>query len=110
MDAHGSNVRRPRGFAALTPERRREISHKGGVTAHIKGSAHEWDSGAAREAGRKGGLAHRRRTMDASPQANPPAADEARTQSPPQPTRHQRPRPSAEPAPASEQPAQPPQN
>ena len=71
MDAHGSNVRKPRGFAALTPERRREISHKGGVTAHIKGSAHEWDSGAAREAGRKGGLAHRRRTMDASPGPTP---------------------------------------
>jgi general stress protein YciG len=72
MDAHGSNnVRKPRGFAALTPERRKEISHKGGVSAHIKGSAHEWDSGAAREAGRKGGLAHSRRTTAASPQTPP---------------------------------------
>jgi general stress protein YciG len=71
MNADGSNVRKPRGFAALTPERRREISHKGGVSAHVKGSAHEWDSGAAREAGRKGGLAHGRRTMNAGPQLTP---------------------------------------
>jgi general stress protein YciG len=82
MDAHGSNVRKPRGFAALTPERRREISHKGGVSAHIKGSAHEWDSGAAREAGRKGGLAHGRRRLAAPPQATPAAGDEARPQAP----------------------------
>jgi general stress protein YciG len=77
MAAHGSNVRKPRGFAALTPERRREISHKGGVTAHVKGSAHEWDSGAAREAGRKGGLAHRRRTIDAASEATPVSPAEA---------------------------------
>ena len=50
---------RPRGFAAMDPERRREISRKGGVTAHRKGTAHEWDSSAATEAGRKGGLASR---------------------------------------------------
>jgi general stress protein YciG len=81
MDAHGSNVRKPRGFAALTPERRKEISHKGGVTAHIKGSAHEWDSGAAREAGRKGGLAHRRRTLDALAQTTA-AGDEPGAQAP----------------------------
>ena len=81
MNAHGSNVRKPRGFAALTPERRREISHKGGVSAHVKGSAHEWDSGAAREAGRKGGLAHHRRTAAASPQ-NTPAAGNAPAQAP----------------------------
>ena len=81
MNAHGSNVRKPRGFAALTPERRREISHKGGVSAHVKGSAHEWDSGAAREAGRKGGLAHHRRTAGAPPQTTPAAGD-ARPQAP----------------------------
>jgi len=43
----------------MDPERRREISRKGGVTAHRKGTAHEWDSSAATEAGRKGGLASR---------------------------------------------------
>ena len=48
-----------RGFAALTPERRREISRQGGVAAHSKGTAHKWDPLTAREAGRKGGLANR---------------------------------------------------
>jgi general stress protein YciG len=68
MNANDTNVRKPRGFAALTPERRKEISRKGGVSAHVKGSAHEWDSLTAREAGRKGGLSHwARRTTAASP-------------------------------------------
>ncbi len=66
MSSIASNVQKPRGFAALTPERRREISSKGGVSAHVKGSAHEWDSQAAREAGRKGGLSHARRTAPGS--------------------------------------------
>jgi general stress protein YciG len=75
MDAQGSNVRKPRGFAALTPERRKEISHKGGVSAHIKGNAHEWDSGAAREAGRKGGLAHRHRPPPSAPSEPTPGTE-----------------------------------
>jgi general stress protein YciG len=74
-----SNVQKPRGFAALTPERRREISRKGGVTAHVKGSAHEWDSPAAREAGRKGGLSHSVRRAAEGPgpgvEAPPPDAN-----------------------------------
>jgi uncharacterized protein len=45
------------GFAAMTPERRREISSKGGKAAHAKGVAHVWDSGAAAAAGSKGGKA-----------------------------------------------------
>ena len=61
MSSTRSTVQKPRGFAALTPERRKEISRLGGVSAHVKGSAHEWDSLAAREAGRKGGLSHHRR-------------------------------------------------
>lgn len=71
MNANGGNVRKPRGFAALTPERRKEISRKGGVTAHVKGSAHEWDSTTAREAGRKGGLSHWARRAPAD-QPTPP--------------------------------------
>ncbi|HLK91102.1 MAG TPA: stress-induced protein [Polyangia bacterium] len=68
MSSIASNVSKPRGFAALTPERRKEISRKGGVSAHVKGSAHEWDTQAAREAGRKGGLSHAaRRTSPESP-------------------------------------------
>jgi general stress protein YciG len=55
----------PRGFGALTPERRREISSKGGKAAHVKGTAHEFDAEEARAAGRKGGAAsgkNRRKT------------------------------------------------
>jgi general stress protein YciG len=38
-------------------EKQREIASKGGRAAHAKGTAHEFDSGEAREAGRKGGMA-----------------------------------------------------
>lgn len=47
---------RGRGFAGLTPERHREISSQGGKAAHEKGTAHEFDSEEARQAGRKGGM------------------------------------------------------
>jgi general stress protein YciG len=63
MEPQGGALRKPRGFAALTPERRAEISRKGGVSAHLKGKAHEWDVTAAREAGRKGGLSAGARRM-----------------------------------------------
>lgn len=46
-----------RGFASMKPERQREIASKGGRAAHRKGTAHEWTSEEAREAGRRGGLA-----------------------------------------------------
>ena len=45
-----------RGFASMDPEKRREISSKGGKAAHEKGTAHQFSSDEAREAGRKGGL------------------------------------------------------
>ncbi|MBL0890703.1 MAG: hypothetical protein IBJ19_08825 [Gemmatimonadaceae bacterium] len=44
-----------RGFASMDPARQREIASKGGRAAHEKGTAHEWSSDEAREAGRKGG-------------------------------------------------------
>jgi len=37
-------------------ERQRQISSQGGKAAHQKGTAHEFDSNEAREAGRKGGM------------------------------------------------------
>jgi general stress protein YciG len=46
-----------RGFAALSPDRRHEISSKGGRTAHAQGRAHQYTSKTAAIAGRKGGLA-----------------------------------------------------
>ena len=41
-----------RGFASISVEKRREIASKGGKAAHQKGTAHEWTSEEAREAGR----------------------------------------------------------
>jgi general stress protein YciG len=39
----------------MDESKQREISSKGGKAAHEKGSAHEFDSKEAREAGSKGG-------------------------------------------------------
>ena len=51
-----------RGFASMDRSKQREIASKGGKAAHQKGTAHEWTSEEARNAGRKGGIAsHRRR-------------------------------------------------
>ena len=47
----------PRGFAAMDPAKQREIASKGGRAAHEQGTAHEFTSEEAREAGRKGGQA-----------------------------------------------------
>ena len=41
-----------RGFASMSPEKQREIASKGGRAAHQKGTAHEWTSEEARNAGR----------------------------------------------------------
>ncbi len=45
-----------RGFASMDRNKQREIASKGGRAAHQKGTAHEFDSGEARAAGRKGGV------------------------------------------------------
>lgn len=50
-------TRSNRGFASMDAAKQREIASKGGKAAHAKGTAHEFDSGEAREAGRKGGVA-----------------------------------------------------
>lgn len=44
-----------RGFAAMSPERQKQIASEGGRAAHRLGVAHQWNSNEAREAGRKGG-------------------------------------------------------
>ena len=46
---------RKRGFASMDENKQREIASQGGKAAHEKGSAHEFSSEEAREAGRKGG-------------------------------------------------------
>ena len=45
--------RSPRGFAAMDPQRQREIASLGGRAAHQSGHAHEFTSDEARVAGRK---------------------------------------------------------
>ncbi|MEZ4392543.1 MAG: KGG domain-containing protein [Polyangiales bacterium] len=55
--------KRRRGFAAMDPQKQREIASKGGRASHEKGTGHQWSSETARAAGRKGGLAsHGRRS------------------------------------------------
>jgi general stress protein YciG len=46
-----------RGFAAMSPEKQKEIASKGGRAAHQQGVAHEWSAEEAKAAGRKGGQA-----------------------------------------------------
>ena len=53
-----------RGFASMDRNRQRDIASKGGKAAHQKGTAHEWTSQEARDAGRKGGVASHRRKME----------------------------------------------
>ena len=55
-----------RGFASMDRNKQREIASKGGKAAHQKGTAHEWTSEEAREAGRKGGMASHRRKQQQS--------------------------------------------
>ena len=56
-----------RGFASMDRSKQREIASKGGKAAHNKGTAHEWTSEEAREAGRKGGMASHRRKQEQEP-------------------------------------------
>ena len=50
--------------------KQREIASKGGKAAHQKGTAHEWTSEEARDAGRKGGIASHRRRRELLAQQN----------------------------------------
>ena len=63
-------VPRPRGFAAMDRRLVTEIARKGGKAAHTAGTAHEFTTDEAREAGRKGGRAthaKRRRAAETQP-------------------------------------------
>jgi len=74
-----------RGFASMDRSKQREIASKGGKAAHEKGTAHEWTSEEARDAGRKGGIAsHRRRREQAG---GPEGEDTGSTEFEPRPTR-----------------------
>ncbi len=68
--------------------KQRDIASKGGKAAHQKGTAHEWTSEEAREAGRKGGMASHRRKQEQqqTPDATGNAADSVRDTAPEQMT------------------------
>lgn len=51
-----------RGFASMDPQKQKQIASKGGKAAHEKGSAHEFNSQEARQAGSKGGQSNRSRS------------------------------------------------
>ena len=55
--AEPQKARRPRGFAAMDRSKVSEIASKGGKAAHAAGTAHQFSSDEARNAGRKGGVA-----------------------------------------------------
>lgn len=67
-----------RGFASMDRSKQREIASKGGKAAHQKGTAHEWTSEEAREAGRKGGMASHRRKQEQMNQGGGTASDNSR--------------------------------
>src|SRR6266404_9716184 len=60
----GCVAKEDRGFASMDRNKQRDIASKGGKAAHQKGTAHEWTSEEAREAGRKGGMASHRRKQE----------------------------------------------
>jgi len=68
-----------RGFASMDRAKQREIASKGGKAAHQKGTAHEWTSEEARDAGRKGGIAshQRRREQMNTPNTNDASENDA---------------------------------
>lgn len=73
VEAGADKPRRPRGFAAMDRKLVSEIARKGGKAAHSAGTAHEFTSDEAREAGRKGGRAThaKRRKATEGPSAIP---------------------------------------
>ncbi len=65
-----------RGFASMDRVKQKEIASKGGKAAHQKGTAHEWTSEEAREAGRKGGMASHRRRKEGDEQGGGSMVDQ----------------------------------
>ncbi|MBX4195581.1 KGG domain-containing protein [Candidatus Parcubacteria bacterium] len=53
--ADQNDNRTGRGFAGMDEQKQKEIASKGGKAAHERGTAHEFTSEEARDAGRKGG-------------------------------------------------------
>jgi uncharacterized protein len=76
-DGGHTRTPRPRGFAAMDRRLVTEIARKGGKAAHTAGTAHEFTTDEAREAGRKGGRAtHAKRRKAAEGQSSAPSTEE----------------------------------
>jgi general stress protein YciG len=65
-EARTTPTRRPRGFAAMDRTLVSDIARKGGKAAHTAGTAHEFTTEEAREAGRKGGRATHAKRLKAT--------------------------------------------
>lgn len=52
-----TNEKKKRGFAAMGPEKRKELAAKGGKAAQESGRGHRFTAESASVAGKKGGLA-----------------------------------------------------
>jgi len=68
------STKKRRGFAAMDPAVVRVLARKGGIAAHVAGTAHEFNGDEARAAGRKGGLAaheSKEGTSPAPPESQP---------------------------------------
>jgi uncharacterized protein len=82
LGGEGTVAKEDRGFASMDRNKQREIASKGGKAAHQKGTAHEWTSEEAREAGRKGGMAsHRRKQQQQQPGEESPNNSETASES-----------------------------
>ncbi len=53
MNDSTNTERRLRGFAAMSPEKKKEIAGMGGRAAHASGRAHQFNTEEARAAGKK---------------------------------------------------------
>jgi hypothetical protein len=76
------------GFASMSSQRRREIASRGGVAAHLKGTAHKWTRQEAREASLKGRQQPRRKPIEpagARQAITPPAYSFSLDAQPPSP-------------------------
>jgi general stress protein YciG len=63
MKPHKYNGR-PRGLAAMSPERRREIASMGGRTSQARGTAHQWTAEEASAAGKKSSARYAQRRTE----------------------------------------------
>jgi hypothetical protein len=68
-----------RGFAVMDPRKVSEIASKGGRAAHAAGTAHQFSSDEAREAGRKGGYATHAKRKAGKSEPPPPQSEEQLT-------------------------------